>query len=70
MAKTDLEIAQECVLESIDEIAKKAGIDLAANEPYGRNKAKVDLNVLDLEDRKDGKLILVSAINPSKAGVG
>ncbi len=70
MAKTDLEIAQECVLESIDEIAKKAGIDLAAIEPYGRNKAKVDLNVLDLEDRKDGKLILVTAINPTKAGEG
>lgn len=70
MAKTDLEIAQECVLEPIDEIAKKAGIDLAAIEPYGRNKAKVDLNVLDLEDRKDGKLILVTAINPTKAGEG
>lgn len=70
MAKTDLEIAQECVLEPIDEIAKKAGIDPAAIEPYGRNKAKVDLNVLDLEDRKDGKLILVTAINPTKAGEG
>ncbi|MBF0578392.1 formate--tetrahydrofolate ligase [Erysipelotrichaceae bacterium RD49] len=70
MAKSDLEIAQECVLEPIDIIAAKAGIDTAAIEPYGRNKAKVDLNVLDLEGKEDGKLILVTAINPTKAGEG
>lgn len=70
MAKSDLEIAQECVLEPIDVIAAKAGIDAAAIEPYGRNKAKVDLNVLDLDGKEDGKLILVTAINPTKAGEG
>ena len=70
MAKSDLEIAQECVLEPIDVIAAKAGIDAAAIEPYGHNKAKVDLNVLDLDGKEDGKLILVTAINPTKAGEG
>ncbi len=70
MAKSDLEIAQECVLEPIDVIAAKADIDLDAIEPYGKTKGKIDLNTLDLSQNKDGKLILVTAINPTKAGEG
>lgn len=70
MAKSDLEIAQECVLEPIDVIATKADIDLDAIEPYGKTKGKIDLNTLDLSQNKDGKLILVTAINPTKAGEG
>ena len=70
MAKTDLQIAQECVLEPITTIADKAGISQEALEPYGRNKAKVDVEALGLDDQKDGNLILVTAINPTKAGEG
>ncbi|WP_317300832.1 formate--tetrahydrofolate ligase [Allobaculum stercoricanis] len=70
MPKTDLEIAQECVLESIENIAAKANIPLEAVEPYGKTKAKVDIHSLNLEGKEDGKLILVTAINPTKAGEG
>lgn len=70
MPKTDLEIAQECVLEPIENIAAKANIPLEAVEPYGKTKAKVDIHSLDLEGKEDGKLILVTAINPTKAGEG
>ncbi|MGM9960158.1 MAG: formate--tetrahydrofolate ligase, partial [Allobaculum sp.] len=70
MAKTDLEIAQECVLEPIEKIAAKANIPMDAVEPYGKTKAKVDIHALDLDGNEDGKLILVTAINPTKAGEG
>ncbi|NBK97067.1 MAG: formate--tetrahydrofolate ligase [Erysipelotrichia bacterium] len=71
MFKTDLEIAQQATLLPIDEIAKKAGIDVNDIEMYGRNKAKISLDVLKkLKDKEDGKLILVTAINPTKAGEG
>ncbi len=70
MAKSDLQIAQECALEPIETVADKAGIDRMALENYGRYKAKIDLHSLDLSDREDGKLILVTAINPTKAGEG
>ena len=66
----DLKIAQEATLEDIYTIAKKAGIKEEALEPYGRDKAKIDLNQLNLENEKDGKLILVTAITPTKAGEG
>ncbi len=66
----DLVIAQNATLEDIYEIAKKAGIEESVLEPYGRDKAKVDVNALDLSDKKDGKLILVTAITPTKAGEG
>ena len=66
----DLQIAQAATLEDIYEIAKKAGIEEFALEPYGRDKAKVDVHSLDLSDKKDGKLILVTAITPTKAGEG
>lgn len=71
MAKTDLEIAQEAVMLPIEEIAKKAGIELDSLEHYGKYKAKISLDVLkNLKDKEDGKLILVTAINPTKAGEG
>lgn len=70
MAKSDLEIAQECVLEPVEAVADKACISRDALENYGRYKAKVDLDALDLDNAKDGHLILVTAINPTKAGEG
>lgn len=70
MPKTDLEIAQECVLEPIEKIAAKGNIPLEAVEPYGKTKAKIDIHALDLKDKEDGKLVLVTAINPTKAGEG
>jgi formate--tetrahydrofolate ligase len=58
-------------LKNIYEIAQKAGIDEKFIEPYGKNKAKIDLSIRDtLKDNKDGKLILVTAITPTKAGEG
>lgn len=71
MAKTDLEIAQEATMQPISEIAKKAGISVDDLEMYGKYKAKVSLDVLrNNQDKPDGKLILVTAINPTKAGEG
>ena len=67
----DLRIAQETEIEDIRSIAEKAGIDEKYLQPYGYDKAKVSLSINDeLKDRKDGKLILVTAINPTKAGEG
>ena len=66
---TDIEIAQKHVNIPIEEIAKKAGINYDALEPYGKYKAKVDVNKLGDVDKK-GKLILVTAITPTKAGEG
>ncbi len=67
----DLKIAQAAVLEDIYTIADKAGIDRKYLIPYGNDKAKVSLKIADeIGDRPDGKLILVTAINPTKAGEG
>jgi len=69
--KTDIQIAQECELRHITEIAATAGIDEAYLEQYGRSKAKVDLKLLsDLKDKPNGKLVLVTAITPTPAGEG
>ena len=68
--KSDIEIAQECTMSPITEIAAKAGIDEKYLEQYGKYKAKIDYNLLKESDRKDGKLILVTAINPTPAGEG
>jgi formate--tetrahydrofolate ligase len=69
--KTGLEIAQEATLRPIEEVAESAGLEPSEVEPYGRHKAKVDLSVLDrLADRPDGRLIIVTAITPTKAGEG
>ena len=66
---TDIEIAQQCEMKNIFEIAEKAGIDEKYLEQYGRYKAKVDLSYLK-EDKADGKLVLVTAITPTPAGEG
>ena len=67
----DLEIAQAATLEPITNIAKSIGIKEEYLEQYGKDKAKVSLSITqDLENKKDGKLILVTAINPTKAGEG
>ena len=68
---TDIEIAQSCQKEKIVNIADKLAIPQEELELYGNYKAKVDLKLMkDLKDKKDGKLILVTAINPTPAGEG
>ena len=68
--KSDIEIAQECQMLPITEIAAKAGISDEYLEQYGKYKAKIDYKLLKDSDRKDGKLILVTAMNPTPAGEG
>ncbi len=67
---SDIEIAQANKMEPISEIAKRAGIDEKYLETYGKYKAKVDLSLLNNNNKKDGKLILVTAITPTPAGEG
>ena len=67
---TDIEIAQSVKPKHILEIAKTAGIDQKYLEQYGNNKAKVDLSLIKESTRKNGKLILVTAITPTPAGEG
>ncbi len=67
----DLTIAQAAKLEDIFTIADRAGIDRKYLEPYGNDKAKVSLKIHDeIGSRPDGKLVLVTAITPTKAGEG
>ena len=68
--KTDIEIARETPLKNISEIAASLGIDNAELEPYGHYVAKVPTHLIDEEKAKKSKLILVTAITPTKAGVG
>ncbi len=68
--KTDIEIAQECKMRPITEIAKFAHLDEDMIEQYGKYKAKVDLSILKDDSRKNGKLVLVTAITPTPAGEG
>ena len=68
--KSDIEIAQSAKLRPITEIAKAAGIDEKHLEVYGRYKAKVDFSYLAENTRKNGRLILVTAITPTPAGEG
>ncbi len=67
---SDIEIAQQCEMKPITEIAKKAKVDEKYIEQYGKYKAKIDLSLLNDTDRKNGKLILVTAITPTAAGEG
>ena len=67
---SDIEIAQGCQMKPITEIAKKAKVDEKYIEQYGKYKAKIDLSLLNDANRKDGKLILVTAITPTPAGEG
>ena len=67
----DIEIAQNAKLEKIGRIAEKAGIKEDYLEQYGKYKAKVDLKIFDeMKEKKDGKLILVTSINPTPLGEG
>ncbi len=69
--KSDIEIAQAAKLEKISLIAKKLDIPEESLEPYGHYKAKISLDFLNsLDNKKDGKLILVTAISPTPAGEG
>ncbi|MBQ6420815.1 MAG: formate--tetrahydrofolate ligase [Clostridia bacterium] len=67
---TDIEIAQQCKMRPIGEIAQKAHVDEKYVEQYGRYKAKIDPALLNDPGKKDGKLILVTAITPTPAGEG
>lgn len=68
---TDIEIAQQTKLKPISEIAENLGIKEEELEPYGRYKAKLNETLFErVKDNKDGKLILVTAINPTPAGEG
>ncbi len=67
---SDIEIAQKTAMSPITEIAKAAGIDDKYVEPYGKYKAKIDYSLLKESKRKNGKLILVTAITPTPAGEG
>lgn len=67
---TDIEIAQQCEMKNITEIADKAGIDRKYLEQYGNYKAKIDLSLLKESNKENGKLILVTAITPTPAGEG
>ena len=68
---SDIEIAQKATMKKIQEVAAKIGIPEDQLEPYGRYKAKVSLGFVDsLKAKKNGKLILVTAISPTPAGEG
>jgi formate--tetrahydrofolate ligase len=71
MALSDIEIAQQAKMQRATELARRLSIPEDALEPYGHYKAKVSLDYMEsLRDRKDGKLILVTAISPTPAGEG
>jgi formate--tetrahydrofolate ligase len=71
MFKSDLEIAKEAKMLPIEKIAENLGIPEEALELYGKYKAKLSLDLFDkLKDKEDGKVILVTAINPTPAGEG
>ncbi|GHD43219.1 formate--tetrahydrofolate ligase [Thalassobaculum fulvum] len=71
MVKSDIEIAREAKMKPIMEIGAGLGIPSESLMPYGHTKAKIDLGYIDsLKDRPDGKLILVTGINPTAAGEG
>ena len=70
--KSDIEIAQEAKMQVINEVAERIGIPDQYVENYGKYKAKIDYRYYneELKDRKDAKLVLVTAINPTPAGEG
>ena len=68
---SDLEIARAATLRPIADVAdERLGLPASCLEPYGRDKAKIDLAQTDLDDRPDGKLVLVTAVTPTPAGEG
>jgi len=69
--KTDIEIAQQATLKPIDHIANQLELSPDDWEPYGKTKAKLSTNLLEkLDEKPDGKIILVTSINPTTAGEG
>ncbi|RYY54410.1 MAG: formate--tetrahydrofolate ligase, partial [Chitinophagaceae bacterium] len=68
--KSDIEIAHEIVLKPIQQVAEETGIPVEVIEPYGRFKAKVPIGLIDEEKIAQSNLILVTAITPTKAGIG
>ena len=68
--KTDIQIARECQLEHIYEIASQLGIDSEKIEPYGRYMAKLPVSLINEEKVRQSRLILVTAISPTRAGIG
>ena len=68
--KSDIEIAQSCVMQPITAIAATAHVDEKYIEQYGRYKAKIDPALLNETDKENGKLVLVTAITPTPAGEG
>jgi formate--tetrahydrofolate ligase len=68
--KTDIQIARECQLDHINDIASRLGIEPEKIEPYGRYMAKVPISMIDEKQVKKSRLILVTAISPTKAGIG
>lgn len=68
--KSDIEIAQSCKMQHINDIARTAHVDEKYIEQYGRYKAKIDPALLKETDKPDGKLVLVTAITPTPAGEG
>ena len=67
---SDLEIAQQAIIKPIKEIAQNLGLNEDDLEFYGKYKAKIDLDKIDLSKKKDAKVILVTAISPTPAGEG
>lgn len=67
---SDIEIAQQCEMKHIKDIAKTAHVDEKYLEQYGNYKAKIDLALLSESEKKNGKLVLVTAITPTPAGEG
>ncbi|HAJ15595.1 MAG TPA: formate--tetrahydrofolate ligase, partial [Erysipelotrichaceae bacterium] len=68
---TDVEIAQSTEMENIKDVASRIGLSEDDLELYGKYKAKISLDTIKkVENNKDGKLILVTAINPTPAGEG
>ena len=69
--KTDIQIAQEAKMEHIKDVAARAGIEENELEVYGKDKGKLSDELWEkIKDREDGKLVLVTAINPTPAGEG
>ena len=68
--KSDYEIAQENIMQPITAIADSMGLPQEMLIPYGRYKAKIDISHFDEKRVADSKLILVTAITPTKAGIG
>ena len=73
MSKTDIQIAREAKMKPINEVLEKINVpdDASSFSPMGRHIAKINFEYLEkLEDKKNGKLILVTAITPTPAGEG